>query len=136
RAKEISVGKRLRQERLRLRLSQEELAEELGVTVRSIGRWERGQALPYPCHQKHLCRIFCADLAALFGAVGQEANEPAVPLPSYHTIPYRYNPLFTGRQQILHQIHDVLRRKQTIAPACPYALTGLGGIGNTQIALE
>ena len=42
----MSFAARLRQERLRRHLSQETLAEALGVSARTISRWEQGQGMP------------------------------------------------------------------------------------------
>ena len=45
-------------------------------------------------------------------------------------VPYRRNPFFTGRDDILNRLHDYFKQSRTIA------IEGLGGIGKTQIALE
>lgn len=42
----VQFATRLRQERLRRHLSQEALAEVLGVSPRSIIRWEQGKVIP------------------------------------------------------------------------------------------
>ena len=41
-----NVGVKIQQHRLRCRLSQEALAEKLGVTRQSVSKWELGQSLP------------------------------------------------------------------------------------------
>jgi DNA-binding transcriptional regulator YiaG len=41
-----SVEKRLREQRVHLGISQEALAEDLSVSVRSIRQWEQDQAVP------------------------------------------------------------------------------------------
>src|SRR5947207_15369041 len=38
--------------------SQAKLAEMLGITTRSVSRWEQGLALPYPYHREQLCALF------------------------------------------------------------------------------
>ncbi len=45
-------------------------------------------------------------------------------------MPYQRNPFFTGREEVLHQLHEHLTLATTAA------LVGLGGIGKTQIAVE
>ena len=40
------IGNNIRAERNRLRLSQEELAEKIGINVRNLGQIERGKANP------------------------------------------------------------------------------------------
>jgi Tetratricopeptide repeat/NB-ARC domain len=49
-------------------------------------------------------------------------------------VPYGRNPLFTGREDILQRLHDVLTTTKTAA--LTQAISGLGGIGKTQTALE
>ena len=46
------------------------------------------------------------------------------------TLPFPRNPFFTGREALLKDIHTVLSRRGRVA------LSGLGGIGKTQTALE
>lgn len=43
---EVPTGQEIRRAREARRWTQEELARELGVGTRSIGRWERGEAVP------------------------------------------------------------------------------------------
>ncbi|HYT43948.1 MAG TPA: tetratricopeptide repeat protein [Methylomirabilota bacterium] len=51
-------------------------------------------------------------------------------------IPYRRNAFFTGRKEILKQLHDKLTKTNDLTQLQPQILSGLGGIGKTQIALE
>lgn len=51
-------------------------------------------------------------------------------------IPYRRNPFFTGREQLLTLLHDNLTNNKSAALTQPQAINGLGGIGKTQIAIE
>ena len=51
-------------------------------------------------------------------------------------VPYRRNPFFTGREALLQLLHDYLTQATTAAITQPPAITGLGGIGKTQIAIE
>lgn len=44
----------IKQYRLKHKLSQRELAEELGVNVRSVQRWESGERTPHPMTLKLL----------------------------------------------------------------------------------
>ena len=134
-AKGVSIGKRLRRERLRLHLSQEGLAEALGVTARTVSRWEHDQAFPFAAHQKQLCRIFRIEPVSLFGGSESAIDEPTE-LAAYSSIPHRRNPFFTGREQILQRLHAALASRQATAFTYSYALIGLGGLGKTQIALE
>ena len=51
-------------------------------------------------------------------------------------IPFRRNPFFTGREPIFIQIEHLLHTGKTAALSQPPALSGLGGIGKTQTAVE
>lgn len=51
-------------------------------------------------------------------------------------IPYRQNPFFTGREQLLEQLHNNLTARKATALTQAQAINGLGGIGKTQIAIE
>ena len=51
-------------------------------------------------------------------------------------IPFRRNPFFTGREPIFIQIEHLLHAGKTAALSQPPALSGLGGIGKTQTAVE
>lgn len=55
---------------------------------------------------------------------------------SIWNVPYPRNPFFTGREDILRQLHDLLRSNTAVAMTQPHAISGLGGIGKTQIASE
>src|SRR5713101_2288477 len=59
---------------------------------------------------------------------------PVDMLPAVSMVPFQRNPLFTGREEILWRLHDLLGRG-TIA-AISQAISGLGGVGKTQIAVE
>ena len=55
----------LREQRERLYLTQADLAEKIGVTEMTIGRWERGEASPAPYALKKLCTFFQTSPQAL-----------------------------------------------------------------------
>jgi tetratricopeptide (TPR) repeat protein len=65
-------------------------------------------------------------------------EQPAFPgaLPSLWNVPYRRNPYFTGRQELLTRLHEQLRAEKATALSQPQAISGLGGIGKTQTAVE
>jgi putative transcriptional regulator len=48
------TGKEIKSLRFRLGLTQEKFAQELGVTVSSVARWERGIRSPSPLAEKAL----------------------------------------------------------------------------------
>src|SRR2546421_7031340 len=65
-------------------------------------------------------------------------DRPVFPgsLPPIWNIPYPQNPLFTGRDDLLTKLAATLRAGQPTALSQPHAISGLGGIGKTQLALE
>jgi len=60
---------------------------------------------------------------------------PGGPLALWN-VPYRRNPFFTGREDTLTALRDALTGRGIAALAQPLALSGLGGIGKTQTAVE
>ena len=61
--------------------------------------------------------------------------EGSVQVPVWN-IPYVRNALFTGREDILTRLHTALNTGKTTALTQPQAISGLGGIGKTQTAVE
>ena len=52
------------------------------------------------------------------------------------TLPFRRNPFFTGREDLLSRLHEQLTHSQTAALTQAQAINGLGGVGKTQTAVE
>jgi tetratricopeptide (TPR) repeat protein len=57
-------------------------------------------------------------------------------LPRAWNVPFRRNPFFTGREVVLTELHKLLDAGTTAALSQPSAISGLGGIGKTQTAVE
>src|SRR5581483_822401 len=57
-------------------------------------------------------------------------------LPAIWNVPFARNPFFTGRDSLLERLHAHLHTTQAAALSQPQAISGLGGIGKTQLALE
>jgi tetratricopeptide (TPR) repeat protein len=51
-------------------------------------------------------------------------------------VPYPRNPLFTGREHILERLATMFHTGNTSESTQPLAISGLGGIGKTQTAIE
>ena len=64
------------------------------------------------------------------------ASAPRAALPPVWNVPYPRNPFFLGRESELAQVREQLKGGRTSAHALPVAISGLGGIGKTQLALE
>lgn len=121
-------------------LSQQGLADAAGLSKRTIQRAERGLGVNAASRQ-----ILCD----FFGKSAQElglADRPQLEvLPAQivsknspvWSVPYQRNPLFTGREDLLERLYDLLHKTTGIvAVTQAYALSGLGGIGKTQTVLE
>jgi tetratricopeptide (TPR) repeat protein len=119
----------LQKEREQYEWSREYVAQQIGAPeVRMIGRWEREGVLPHPEYRQKLCKLF-----------GKSARELGFVKPgevAFWHIPYRRNPFFTGRETILTHLHELLKTGKTAALTQPKAISGLGGIGKTQVAIE
>jgi len=51
-------------------------------------------------------------------------------------VPYARNPFFTSREEVLTRLHETLHTTTRAALVQPQGLSGLGGIGKTQTAIE
>src|SRR6266851_3930014 len=141
------VVSRLRQERERRAWTQSDVAERIGTTQINISRWETGITFPGPYYRQRLGELFGKSLQelSLIPESSEEHNEPAStfsgtpdsipPLPTWN-VPYRRNPFFTGREEILAHLYAALRSSKAAALTQTHAISGLGGIGKTQIAVE
>src|SRR5437764_8745985 len=141
-AKKISrpVVSRLRQERERYAWTQSEVAERIGTTQINVSRWENGITVPSPYYRQRLGELFGKSMEELgfIPASTRERNAeittlsgtsdpPTPPLPIWN-VPYRRNPFFTGREEILAHLYTVLRSSKAVGLTQAQAISGLGGI--------
>ena len=138
----------LRQFRVREHVTQWELAQQLHVHRNTIGAWERGDYLPEDRTMvSKLADILRLDeedtdklQKAAFviippvrqGGIGDASGRQHFP----GNLPYRRNPFFTGREEALTRLHETLTSEKKAALTQPQLLSGLGGIGKTQTAVE
>lgn len=119
--------------RTRCNLTQTALATALGMHRNTISRWERGEGLPDT-------KGMVLELARLLRLNEQEARQlleaSLTALAPSWTVPLRRNPCFTGRETLLQHLHTRLTAAQPVALTPALALSGLGGIGKTQLAVE
>jgi tetratricopeptide (TPR) repeat protein len=67
----------------------------------------------------------------------REEQQQRQPAPSLvWNLPYTRNALFTGREHLLQQLHANLSGNKAAILTQPQAISGLGGIGKTQTAVE
>src|SRR6185437_463729 len=57
-------------------------------------------------------------------------------LPTLWNVPYKRNPYFTGREEMLKRLHWLLRADNAVELTHPQGVSGLGGVGKTQMVLE
>src|ERR1700704_6558480 len=137
----------LRAERIQHGWSQAKLAEELGVDTRTVRRWERGQAVPFPYYRQKLSTLFGKTPEQLGlpsdidedNAIEQVAQtttpdtpastsflaDPAIPQTLGST-----NSLL-GRNDLFMQVKQCLLAADNLAST---ALYGLPGSGKTALA--
>ncbi len=130
---DFTFGALLQTFRKRQRLTQQALAEAVGVHRRTLVRWEQGDYLPESKAQ-------VLELARHLKLDDQETRHfleaSLTALAPYWLVPFPRNPFFTGREEILEVLHAQLGVAQAVALTQSSALHGLGGVGKTQIALE
>ena len=133
---------RLRAQRKQRHWTQTELARLLGTTYLSVCRWENGTTSPSLYYRKRLCELFEATTEDL-GLTTSSPDEahgnapPSLPVGlAVWNVPYRHNPFFTGREEILARLHALLGSGRAAALSHAYAISDLGGIGKTQTAIE
>jgi tetratricopeptide (TPR) repeat protein/transcriptional regulator with XRE-family HTH domain len=127
----MSFGERLRQERLRRQLTQEALAGFLNISPRTINRWEQNLAVPRFHARQQLSRFFGVKPNVFFQDLESRLSPPPL-----LTVPFSRNPCFTGRETLLRTLHIQLAARQLAGFMPSVALSGLGGIGKTQVAIE
>jgi tetratricopeptide (TPR) repeat protein len=128
-----SFGELLKTRRKRKRLTQKQLAQQLGVHANTISSWELGTYLP---DTRGLVLELARRLALDEHETRQLLEASLTALSPHWLVPLARNPFFTGREEILEALHTQLHVEQVVALTQSYALRGLGGIGKTQIALE
>lgn len=130
--------------------TQSYVAEQVGTTQINVSRWENGITAPSPYFRQQLSELFGKSIQEL-GLISESSEEHTTdaivvtdaptsherssPLPLWY-VPYRRNPFFTGRDEILAHLHTALKKGKTASLTQAQAISGLGGIGKTQIAIE
>lgn len=123
--------------------TQQHVADQIGAPLSlNVTRWERGTTVPSTLYAHKLCQLFGKSLQEL----GLWEDVLSSPSPSEENVvqasgplwnvPYRRNPFFTGRDDLLTLLRQQFCTADAVALTQSYALHGLGGIGKTQLAIE
>ena len=75
---EQTLGKRIMEQRKKLGLTQDQLAEKLGVTAQAVSKWENDQSCPDITTLPRLAEIFGTTTDALLGVSSQKVHEAEV----------------------------------------------------------
>jgi tetratricopeptide (TPR) repeat protein/transcriptional regulator with XRE-family HTH domain len=131
----------LREARKQHYWTQSQVAEQLDTTVVNVNRWESGTTTPSLYFRQKLCELFgkSPEELGLISATEKQEQAAAIVSPSHQVlwnVPFRRNPYFTGRQSVLGRLETVLQKGTPAALVQTQAISGLGGIGKTQTAVE
>lgn len=146
-------NQRLVDERHQRHWSQQEVADRVGTTPVNVSRWERGVTVPDSYFRYQICSLFEKTAEELglqrnevdshFEQVSEEEfdrqDEESFEhenISELYYLPYRCNPFFTGQESILQKLHDILSCHNFRASRLPLAISGLGGMGKSQVAIE
>ncbi len=142
---------RLIEARKRQGWSQQVMAQHLGTTRPNVSRWESGATVPslhFRGKLMALLKMSAQDFLQIESEREQQRQKEPLPpeqalsaspgsvSSGFWTVPYARNAFFTGREELLHELHARLNRDHSLALTQAQALSGLGGIGKTQTAIE
>lgn len=120
--------------------TQKTVADRIGAPLSlNVTRWEGGTAFPSAYYIEKLCLLFeksAKDLGLLQHELDTRDASAPPQAASLWNVPFRRNPFFTGRADLLHSLRNQLTREHSAAITQSQALSGLGGIGKTQTAVE
>src|SRR5579859_6853360 len=116
-----TAGSRVRVLRSLLGITQEQMAQELGVSFATVNRWETGRRVPSASSQGRLDAL-AASAPAPTSAERDRHSQPAVLL-----VPATS---FIGRQMELGELEELLKVSRLLT------LVGPGGSGKTRLAME
>jgi transcriptional regulator with XRE-family HTH domain/tetratricopeptide (TPR) repeat protein len=137
---QMSLAHMVQQARRARGWTQQDVADQLGVTVLSVSRWERGLTCPHPTVAERLCALLDIPLSAhllpatTVGTSATHGNHRQATLHVDPAIP-TLEPLFRGRSDLLHMLTQQTARRHT-KPGMPLclALVGLPGVGKSALA--
>jgi predicted ATPase/transcriptional regulator with XRE-family HTH domain len=131
-AHSAGFGELLRRYRTAAGLTQEQLAEGAGLSVRGLSDLERGlHASPHPDTVSRLARALGLNQVDRDGLLSARRRLPATasPLIDRAALPVPLTS-FVGRQQEMHDLRAVVSQTRLLT------LTGVSGVGKTRAAVE
>ena len=119
---QVPPRQRLVAERMRRRLTQLEVADQLGTTPGNVSRWERGITSPGPYFRCKLCELYGSSAQEL-GLTWDESggalshNTQAVPLTAsiQRNVSARSSPFFTSHEDLLALLQTLMSPDTTTA---------------------
>src|SRR5262249_33853324 len=115
--------------------TQQQVADRIGAPLSlNVSRWENGTAFPSAYYIERLCQLFGKSVREL--GLSQLEGETQGEQEEMWTLPFPRNLSFLGREDLLARLRRQLQAGQTMALSQPQAISGLGGVGKTQVALE
>jgi transcriptional regulator with XRE-family HTH domain len=130
-----SFGIKLKKAREREAWTQVALANELGVARGTVNRWEKNVQRPSAYYLDKITAILELNEQEL-DAPHQTAQHKPPEIENFLSVPFPSNPLFTGRDSYFEQLDKHFKVGKSVALTQPVSISGLGGIGKTQLALE
>lgn len=124
----------LKEFRKRKKLTQSQLANRIEASREAVSLWERGEYKPETTRMVDAL-VLALDLNDEEKRLLFEAYLGTASVLPLHNFP-EYNPYFTGRETILKSLHAHLSTGKQVALTQMQAISGLGGIGKTQVAIE
>ena len=85
---EQTLGARISSHRKRLGLTQDQLAEQLGITAQAVSKWEHDQSCPDITMLPKLARIFGTTTDALLGIESETVHEAELVSPAQEGRPF------------------------------------------------
>lgn len=102
-----TFGARIAQYRKDAVMTQEQMAQELGITAQAVSKWENGQSLPDITQLPRLAELFDVSIDALFGMEPAAQEEPEF---TAEALPWENDPLTL--HAVLYAGHTLIGRQE------------------------
>jgi hypothetical protein len=106
------------------------------IPLRGASHYDLGEESGYESLYRRLTNQLLIEKPVLGKRRSMPAKERRKDFSPLWNVPYRRNPFFTGRDQVLKDLHRVLTKRSRAELTQVAAIAGLGGIRKTQTAVE